>query len=130
MNIAIGPANEHDSRKLFPLIDTVRIETGARPRERPDELYADKGYDTPLVRFHLRVKGIKACIPRRGKKHRGRPSSFDSQAYKRNRGSVERFFGWLKGGFRRLEVRYERLSCTFLGLILIACFMIHWRVFG
>lgn len=98
---------------------------------RPEELYGDKAYDTFIVRTYLRRKRIKAQIPRRSRKRKpGRPSSFNQESYKRDRSTVERFFAWLKGGFRRLEVRYERLAPTFLGLIHLACFQIHWRVFG
>jgi hypothetical protein len=31
----------------------------------------------------------------------------------RNGGAVERFFGWLKLGFRRISVRHERLDVCF-----------------
>jgi len=41
---------------------------------------------------------------------------------------VERFFGWLKGGFRRLSLRHERLLSTFQGFVYLACFLIAWRV--
>ncbi|MBD3191892.1 MAG: transposase, partial [Candidatus Heimdallarchaeota archaeon] len=44
------------------------------------------------------------------------------------RRSVERFFGWLKTGFRRLALRWERLSVTFLGFVQLACLLIQWRV--
>jgi len=40
---------------------------------------------------------------------------------------VERLFAWLKS-FRRITIRYERLKITFLGLIQIACILIHLRV--
>jgi len=131
VSIAIGPANEHDSRKLFPLLEGINIRTGARPRKRPKEVYADKGYDAPLVRFYLAARHIKAQIPRRSKKKPpGRPTSFDRDGYKRCRSSVERFFAWLKEGFRRLEVRHERLASVFFGLVQLASFVIHWRVFG
>jgi transposase len=36
---------------------------------------------------------------------------------------VERFFAWLKGGFRRLALRYERLSSTFAALVYLASFL-------
>jgi len=96
---------------------------------KPDELYGDKAYDTFIVRTYLSGRRIKAQIPRRStKRHPGRPSSFDEASYKKRRSSVERFFSVLKGGFRRLAIRYERLASTFRGLIQIACFIIHWRV--
>jgi len=44
------------------------------------------------------------------------------------RGCVERFFAWLKGGFRRLALRWERLASNFLGLVQLACIMIYLRV--
>jgi transposase len=44
------------------------------------------------------------------------------------RAAVERFFAWLKGGFRRLALRYERRLATFAALAHLACFMIAWRV--
>jgi uncharacterized membrane protein YciS (DUF1049 family) len=41
---------------------------------------------------------------------------------------VERFFGWLKGGFRRPTVRHERRLSTFLAFVLLAGFLITWRI--
>lgn len=121
INMQIGPANEHDSRKLITLIQGVK---------KPKELHADKAYDTPIVRTYLAKRRIKAQIPRRSKKRRpGRPTSLNYNTYKKNRSAVERFFAWL-GGFRRLKIRYKRLASTFKALIHIACFQIHWRVFG
>lgn len=107
----------------------INIETGARPRSRPKKVYADSAYDTFIVRVYLGRRRIKPQIPSRSRKrHRGRPPSFDEASYKKRRSSVERFFSMLKGGFRRLAIRYERLASTFLGLIEIACFIILWRV--
>jgi len=44
-----------------------------------------------------------------------------------NRAAVERFFGWLKLGFRRIATRHERLDACFMGFILLAAFFIIWR---
>ena len=128
LSIDVGRANEHDSRKLIPLMGDISIETGGRPRSRPKEVYADTAYDNFIVREYLRRKCIKPQIPKRSRKRRrGRPPSFDEASYKKHRSSVERFFSMLKGGFRRLAVRYERLASTFQSLIQIACFIILWR---
>jgi len=43
---------------------------------------------------------------------------------------VKRFFAWLKCGFRRTAIRYER-NCDnyYLGLVVyLACIMMYWRV--
>ncbi|MDE2589898.1 MAG: transposase [Patescibacteria group bacterium] len=41
------------------------------------------------------------------------------------RSSVERFFAWLKCGFRRVSVRYERLDVTYAGFLNLASFLIY-----
>ena len=57
----------------------------------------------------------------------GRPTRFDKESYKK-RGAVERFFGWIKLGFRRIAPLHERLDECFAGLICLAAFMIIWRM--
>ena len=115
-----------DEGKSF-LLPSIRVAGRGRPRKRPDSAYADTKYDMPLNRFYLAGKRIDAEIPRRAKKHAGR-KVFDKAEYKRHRSSVERFFPWLKEGFRRMGFRYERTPAAYLGFIRMACFVIHWRV--
>jgi transposase len=43
------------------------------------------------------------------------------------RGSVERFFAWLKS-FKRITIRYERLATAFPALIHIACILVYLSV--
>jgi len=91
----IGRGNEHESRKVIPLMEQVSIRggRGGRPRKRPSRVHADKNYDTFLVRLYLHRRRVHANIPRRGKKIRpGRPAIFDKEALKKTRYSVERFF--------------------------------------
>ena len=109
----------------------IRIEIGrGRPRSRPEEVDADSAYDNKNLRRYLRQRGIKANIPSNDRNRktpkRGRPLRFDGKSY-RNRGSIERFFGWLKMGFRRLAVSYERLNACFIGILNLSCFLIYWR---
>lgn len=111
---------------LIPLLENVRIEHRGRTRRRPGRVYADTKYDMPLNRFYLAGKRIQAQIPRRSKKHS--MAEFDEAEYKSHRSSVERFFSWLKEGFRRMGFRYERTPAAYLGFIHLACFVIHWRV--
>jgi transposase len=91
---------------------------------------ADAAYDTESIRCYLRKRGIKSSIPpnKRNQKEpsRGRPTRFDNGSYKK-RGAVERFFGWLKLGFRRISLRHERLDVCFAGLMILASFLIIWR---
>jgi IS5 family transposase len=103
-----------------------------RARTRPKGIYADAAYDAKAIREGLRRRGIRAGIPknpRRGKRTRGGKRAFwRRKADRRAQSRVERFFGWRKGRFRRWTVRHERRLSTFLAFILLACFLIAWRI--
>jgi transposase len=95
---------------------------GGRPKQRPEELVADKAYDSKRFRRWLRLKEIKPTIPpyeRRARKlpELGRPVKV-GPGYA-ERWKVERTFAWL-GNFRRLLVRHERYLSTFRAFFLIA----------
>jgi len=82
-----------------------------RPKTRPVQLVADRGYDSAALRQRLRARGIGICIPPRRrpktwKAKQGRPVTYDKAAYGQ-RYKVERTFAWL-GNCRRLLVRWER----------------------
>jgi IS5 family transposase len=67
--IAVTAANVHDSRMLAPLVDAiVSVRTGrrGRPRHRPAELHADKGYDYRRCRTACAERGIQHRIARKG----------------------------------------------------------------
>ncbi len=99
--ISITGGNRHNVTHLIPLIDAVppiRSRRG-RPRRRPRELFADRGYYHDVHRRQLRQRGITPRTARRG---------------------VERAFAWLHA-FGRLRTRYERRADIHLGLLPLAC---------
>lgn len=57
------------------------------------------------------------------KRHKGRPRLFGREALRKTRYAVERFFSWIKF-FRRIDSRYNRLACSFMGFIRMACILI------
>jgi transposase len=134
LSVVVGPGNEHDRRRFEEVLGGLRVKKSGRgrARTRPKVVYADAAYDAKAIREGLRRRGIRAGIPknpRRGKGTRGGKRAFRRRkAYRKARSSVERFFGWLKGGFRRLTVRHERRLATFLAFVLLACFLIAWRI--
>jgi transposase len=67
----------------------------------PDELYADRAYDSEATRALLRWLGIEPHIARRKTPHGSGP--------RKVRSVVERTIGWIKGP-TRLRVRYDRLG--------------------
>ena len=97
-----GPANQHDSQMLAATLDAIpplRSGRRGRPRQRPDKLHADKGYDYRRCRRACRTRGIQPRIARRGVE--------SSQRLGRHRWVVERTHAWLSR-MRRLAVRHER----------------------
>jgi transposase len=69
--VSLTGGNRNDVTQLIPLLDTVPPVRGrvARPRRRPDCLYADRGYDHDKYRRLICPKGVKHRIGRRGVEH-------------------------------------------------------------
>lgn len=131
ISIVTGPGNEHDSQQFEHVMADIRVNIGrGRPRTRPVEVIADAAYDTEVIRTYLRRRGIKSNIPANKRNQKkpspGRPTRFDPATYK-VRGAVERFFGWLKLGFRRISIRHERIDACFMGFLQLATFLMIWR---
>jgi transposase len=95
-------ANESDQLQILPIVmdfPQVKGKPG-RPKELPDELYADRGYDNESTRLLLRWLGIEPKIAKRRTAHGSGLGTV--------RWVVERTNAWLKG-LRRLRVRWDRL---------------------
>lgn len=120
----------HESTQAEALLEQVNIprsKTGRR--RRPRRLSADRAYDAQRIRHWLRRRGIKPVIPpkrRKGKPKRGRPVSYDQQAY-RKRSTIEQCVGWLKE-CRAIATRYEKLALNYLGLVKLACIERYLRL--
>jgi len=98
----------------------------ARPRQKPERVIMDRGYDSDGLRKQLRRRGIEPIVPHR--KGRRKPPTQDGRALRRykRRWIIERTIAWL-GNFRRLAVRYDRSLTIYRGFFHIACFMITLR---
>ena len=133
VTVIIGPANRHESTRLIDVMeDVLKNITGRDGTSGICQVHADAGYNTEIIRSYLRARMIEDCIPRRrtkkkkksGKSHNGKGQR-DAVRY-----VVERFFSWLKNGFHRLRIRYERKSENYLAFANIASFMMYFRVLG
>lgn len=119
------PANASEREQVLPLLDSIRIRTGkpGRPRARPKQLAADKGYDSKALRQALRKRGIRPELPKRVWKNRKQPPG--RKLIKRvARFVVERCFSWFQRKFRRLVVRWERKPHIFNALVTLGAIMI------
>src|SRR3954467_6666425 len=100
--IRTAGANASDHKQILPVVLDFPKVGGkpGRPKELPDELYADRGFDSDATRLLLAWLGIEPHIARRGTEH--------GSGLGKVRWVVERTISWLKG-LRRMRVRYDRL---------------------
>jgi transposase len=94
-------ANRSDHLEILPAVASFPVVGGkpGRPRQHPDELYADAGFDCEATRGVLRWLGIEPHIRYRNDEH--------GSHLGRVRWVVERTISWIKG-LRRMRVRYDR----------------------
>ena len=111
--VELSGANRPDLMQLLSLvvhIPPVRGKPG-HPRSRPDELYADRAYDSEPARGILQWLGIEPFLAKRGTEH--------GSGLGKSRWVAERTISWLRN-FRRLRVRYERRADIHEGFLGIA----------
>jgi transposase len=113
-------ANTPDVTQLIPLMDAIPRVRGkrGRPRHRPDEVYADRGYDSEPHRQELRSRGIHPHLAKRRTPHGSGLGIF--------RWVVERTLAWLHQN-RRLRIRYERRDDIHEAFLSIGCALICWN---
>ena len=119
--IRTAGANQSDHRQILPLILGFPKVGGTpgRPKELPDDAYADRGYDGEPLRHFLRWLGIEPHIAKRGTPH--------GSGLGKVRWVVERTIAWLKG-LRRMRVRYDRLGVVRDAWATLAAGVICFRI--
>jgi IS5 family transposase len=118
--VILSGGNRNDVTSLLPLIDAIPAVRGrrGRPRRRPRDLYADRGYDHDKYRKAVRAKGIRPHIARRGTPHGSRLGVV--------RWVVERTIAWYHG-MKRLRIRWERRDDMHEALLNLATCIITYR---
>lgn len=119
--IRTAAANASDHTQILPtVLDFPRVGgKPGRPKELPDALYADRGYDSDAARTLLAWLGIEPNIARRNSEH--------GSGLGKVRWVVERTIGWLKG-LRRMRVRYDRLKVIQVAWNTLAAAVISFRI--
>lgn len=116
----VDSAQPHEITLAEPTLHTIAVpRRRGRPKTQPNELVADKAYDSAAFRRQLRRRGITPTTPafeRRPRKTPKRGRLLQLGASYRQRWKVERCFGWMDN-CRRLVVRYE-------------CHVHRYRAFG
>jgi transposase len=114
-------ANASDHTRIIPAVmDYPKVKgKPGRPEGMPDELYADRGYDSDATRWLLRWLGVEPHIARRKAAH--------GSGLGEARRVVERTVSWLKG-LRRLRIRHDRLAVVQEAWNTLAACVIRFRL--
>jgi transposase len=117
----VTKANRNDVTQLEALVDAVPPVHGkvGRPRQRPDELYGDRAYDSKAKREALRERGIRPFLARRKTAH--------GSGLGRRRWVVERSLSWLHQ-FRRLRTRFDRSAKIHQAFLTLGIALVCWNV--
>ena len=118
--VRLTGGNRNDVTQLLPLIDAIPPIRGkpGRPRRKPGNLLADRGYDHDKYRIQVRERGIHPAIARRGTAHGSGLGAL--------RWVVEQTISHLHG-FRRLRIRWEIRDDIHEAFMTLACALICWR---
>lgn len=108
-------------------LEQVRVpRPQGRPRQKPERVIADRGYDSDPLRSRLQQRGIDLIVPYRDNNRQRRYEDKRKLRRYQRRWIVERTNAWL-GQFRRLLVRHEYLLSTYRAFFYIACLWITLR---
>ena len=118
--VSLTGGNRNDVTQLMPLIAAIPPVRGrrGRPRQRPDQVYADRGYDHDKYRKQVREKGITPVIARR--------STEQAPGLGVHRWVIEQSIALLHW-FRRLRIRWEIRDDIHEAFLSLACAIICWR---
>jgi transposase len=125
LGVHLDAASPAEVNLLEPTLATIAVPRAGpgRPRQKPERVIADKGYDSDPLRARLKRRGIELIVPHR--KNRKKQKTQDGRKLRRyrRRWKVERTFAWI-GNYRRLVVRWERHLKMYLAFFHLACLLI------
>jgi len=114
------PAQGDERAHVLPWLAAVKSRTGqrGRPRNRRRVIATETGDEAKAWREKLRQRGSRAQSPQRvwkTKKNRGRPSAQVVPRF-----PAERTVAWFQKKYRRLVVRWERITACFEAFLALA----------
>ena len=120
--LVVTGANRHDVSQLETVLDSIVIER-LDIFDHPQHLCLDKGYTGEPALEVVVLRGFIPHIRSRGEEKTERTYNPDHKA---RRWIVEVTHSWINR-FRKLLVRYEKLTSSYLGLLMFACAFIAFR---
>ena len=123
LSIVVTGANRHDVSQLELVLDEIIYE---RPKELEQNLCADKGYSGEPAQQAIIDRNYIPHVKQRWEEIREKKAN---PAFKAHRWVVEVSHSWFNR-FRKLLVRYEKLTDTYLALLHMAAAIIAFRKIG
>jgi transposase len=123
LSIVVTGANRHDVTQLELVLDEIVI---TRPENIEQYLCADKGYSGEPAYQAIMDRNYIPHVKQRGEEIQEKKAN---PAYKARRWVVEVSHSWFNR-FRKLLVRYEKLTDTYLALLHMAAAIIAFRKTG
>lgn len=123
LSIVVTGANRHDSTQLELVLDEIII---ARPEDIDQHLCADKDYSGEPALKAIAARDYIPQVKQRGEEIQEKKVNPD---YKARRWVVEVCHSWFNC-FRKLLVRYEKLTDTYMDLLQMAAAIIAFRKTG
>jgi len=119
----VTAANRNDGTQLLPLIDAIPPIHGkaGTPRFKPEEVYADRGYDSEPHRRELRRRGIKPFLAKRRTEH-GSGLGIVRWVVEQSQALLHQF--------RRLKMRFDKRDDIHTAFVILAEIVICWRRLG
>ena len=118
----IAGANVNDHLLLAGTLDAIVVERPEPTEEKPQHLCLDKGYDYEAIHLLVPQFGLTAHIKSRSQEHDEKQAA----GARARRWVVERAHSWMNR-FRRLLIRWEKKSSTYLAMVQFALGIICWR---
>jgi putative transposase len=126
VGLAVDGANVNDFKLARDTIESVPIKRPRPTRSHPQGLCLDKGYDYREVDDLVKEFRFTGHIARRGVELRKIKRTAKVKA---RRWVVERTHSWMNR-FRRVLVRWEKRTDTYVAMLHLSFALITWRACG
>ena len=123
LSIVVTGANRHDVSQPELVLEVIIYE---RTRELEQYSHADKGYSGEPAKQAIIDRNYSPYVKQRGDEIREKK---ENPEFKARRWVVEVSHSWLNR-FRKLPVRYEKLTDTYMALLHMAAAIITFRKVG
>jgi putative transposase len=123
LSLVVTGANRHDVTQMELVLEEIVIE---RPKDIEQHLCADRAYGGQAALGTMLAKGYVPHVKRRGEEIQEKR---DNPNWKARRWVVEVSHSWFNR-FRKILVRYEKLSDTYMALLHMAAAIIAYRKVG